>query len=358
MSNKIGVMVCGHGSRSQAAVDQFAALVKQLPNFFPDWPVEYGYLEFSNPVIRDGLDRLREQGCDHILAIPGMLFAAMHAKNDIPSVLNIYANQYGLKIEYGRDLGVDGKMIAAASSRVNDALTQADAVFGTVSRTDTCLVVIGRGSSDPDANSNISKISRLLMEQTGLGWSEVGYSGVTFPLVKPCLEHVARLGYKRIVILPYFLFTGILIDRIYGFTDMVAEAYPEIEFIKAGYLNDHPSVLATFAERTKEILDGKNAMDCNMCKYREEVLGFELEVGLPQESHHHHVEGQGASAPGSNVVDCELCNSFCTGACRLKMADDHKNFNHIHTHHHPVYPQAEHPLGPESVRTLPKSKIQ
>jgi sirohydrochlorin cobaltochelatase len=88
MSNKNGVMVCGHGSRSQAAVDQFAALVKQLPNHFSNWPVEYGYLEFSNPVIRDGLDRLREQGCDHILAIPGMLFAAMHAKNDIPSVLN------------------------------------------------------------------------------------------------------------------------------------------------------------------------------------------------------------------------------------------------------------------------------
>jgi sirohydrochlorin cobaltochelatase len=356
MSNKIGVMVCGHGSRSQAAVDQFAALVKQLPNHFSNWPVEYGYLEFSNPVIRDGLDRLREQGCDHILAIPGMLFAAMHAKNDIPSVLNAYANQHDLKIEYGRDLGVDDKMIAAASSRVNDAISQADSDYGAVPRLDTCLVVIGRGSSDPDANSNISKISRLLMERTGLGWSAVGYSGVTFPLVKPCLEHVAKFGYKRIVVFPYFLFTGILIDRIYGFTDIVAKTYPEVEFVKAGYLNDHPSVLETFAERAKEILDGKNAMDCNMCKYREEVLGFELEVGLPQESHHHHVEGQGANAPGSNVADCGLCDSFCTGACRLKTAENHEGHNHIHTHHHPVYPQAEHPLGPESVRAFLKFK--
>ena len=347
-------MVCGHGSRSQAAVDQFAALVKQLPNHFDDWPVEYGYLEFSNPVIRDGLDRLREQGCDHILAIPGMLFAAMHAKNDIPSVLNAYANQHNLKIEYGRDLGVDDKMIAAAASRINDALTKADADYGTFPRLDTCLVVIGRGSSDPDANSNISKISRLLMEKTGLGWCQVGYSGVTFPLVKPCLEHVAKLGYKRVVILPYFLFTGILIDRIYGFTDIVAEANPEINFLKAGYLNDHPYVLLTFAERAKEILDGNNAMDCNMCKYRQEVLGFELEVGLPQESHHHHVEGQGASAPGSNVADCGLCASFCTGACRLIMTNDHKGHNDSNTHHHPAYPQAEHPLGPESVRILPK----
>ena len=355
MSNKIGVMVCGHGSRSNAAVDQFAALVKQLPGYFPDWPVEYGYLEFANPVIRNGLDRLRDQGCDHILAVPGMLFAAMHAKNDIPSVLNAYANQHNLKIEYGRDLGVDGKMVAAASSRVNDALAKANAVYGTIPRSDTCLVVIGRGSSDPDANSNISKISRLLMEQTGLGWSEVGYSGVTFPLVKPCLEHVAKLGYKRIVVFPYFLFTGILIDRIYGFTDLVAEAHPEIGFVKAAYLGDHPLILETFAERAKEILDGKNAMDCNMCKYREKILGFELEVGLPQESHHHHVEGQGAKATGSNVADCKLFSSFFTVVCRLKVFA--RQDGHVHGHtHHPVYPQAEHPLGPESVRTMPKPK--
>ncbi len=62
MPNKIGVMVCGHGSRSNAAVEEFAAMVKQLPDHFTDWPVEFGYLEFANPVIRDGLDSLREQG--------------------------------------------------------------------------------------------------------------------------------------------------------------------------------------------------------------------------------------------------------------------------------------------------------
>ena len=32
-------------------------------------------------------------------------------------------------------------------------------------------------------------------------------------------------------------------------------------------------------------------MNCALCKYREQILGFEAEVGLPQESHHHHVEG-------------------------------------------------------------------
>ncbi len=387
--SRYGVMVCGHGSRSQPAVDEFAVVAERLKSHFPDWPVEYGYLEFANPVIRDGLDRLRDAGCDHILAVPGMLFAAMHAKNDIPSVLNTYARQYCITVQYGRELAVDPKMVAAAGERVREAIDRADAEFGEVPPHDTCLVVIGRGASDPDANSNVSKITRLLWEGMGFGWAETGYSGVTFPLVEPCLERAARLGFRRIVVFPYFLFTGVLVDRIYGFTDQVARAHPYIQFVKAGYLNDHPQVIATFAERVREILEGQAAMNCAMCKYRTQVLGFEAEMGMPQESHHHHVEGQGATAPGSNVEDCKLCDTFCTGACRLAMADaaeahehgghhhhghghghhdhgeglhhhhddDHAHdHSHAQDHHHPPYPHAKHPLGPESARKYLKDR--
>ncbi|HUF55140.1 MAG TPA: sirohydrochlorin chelatase [Thermohalobaculum sp.] len=362
-------MICGHGSRSQAAVDEFAVLARRLPALLPDWPVEHGYLEFANPVIRDGLDRLRERGCDRILAVPGMLFAAMHAKNDIPSVLNTYAAQHGIRVDYGRELGIDPKMVAAAADRVRAAVAEADRT-GPVPLADTCLVVIGRGASDPDANANVAKITRLLWEGMGFGWAETGYSGVTFPLVEPALQRAARLGFRRIVVFPYFLFTGILVDRIYGFTDMVAAEHPRIGFVKAGYLNDHPGVIETFAERVTEILDGQNAMNCAMCKYRAQVLGFEAEVGAPQESHHHHVEGQGATAPGSNVADCPLCDDFCTGACRLDAAHHHEHGHHHHHgdhdhgrghdhhRHHPTYPHADHPLGPESVRKHLKARTE
>lgn len=420
--SKIGVMICGHGSRSQAAVDEFSVLAEKLPPLLPqDWMVEYGYLEFANPVIRDGLDRLREAGCEKILAVPGMLFAAMHSKNDIPTVLNTYATKHGIDVSYGRELGVDPKMVAAAGARIQEAVDKANAELGEVDLHDTCLVVIGRGASDPDANANVSKIARLLQEGMGFGWLEVGYSGVTFPLVEPCLRHVTKLGYKRVIVSPYFLFTGILIDRIYGFTDKVAADHPEIDFVKAGYLNDHEQVLATFAERITEqvgavpppncgtclfrtqelaLEEGKiviSAEDrakaaegtahpalasvppptCVMCKYRVQVLGFEDEVGSVQESHHHHVEGQGASAPGSNVADCKLCDLFCTGECRLDMGHHHHHdhghdhghehghshhHGHSHDHHHghhhhhdhdhvhAEYPHAKHPLGPESAR--------
>ncbi len=352
MTPPIGVMVCGHGSRSQAAVDEFAVVAETLRARFPDWPVAHGYLEFANPVIRVGLDTLREQGVERILAVPGMLFAASHAKNDIPSVLNTYQREHGLRVDYGRDLGIDPKMVRAAAERVQAALDRADATDGPVPNHETCLVVIGRGASDPDANANVAKIARLLWEGMGFGWCAVGYSGVTFPLVEPCLEHVARLRYRRVVVFPYFLFTGILIDRIYGFTDRVAAAHPETRFVKADYLNDHPLVIDTFEERVREILEGQNLMNCSMCKYRTQVLGFEQEVGAPQASHHHHVEGQGAAAPGSNVADCPKCDDFCTGACRVTHDHDHHHHHHGEGHdhhHHPPYPHAEHPLGPRSV---------
>ncbi|MCY4260671.1 MAG: sirohydrochlorin chelatase [Rhodobacteraceae bacterium] len=347
--DSIGVLICGHGSRSESAVAEFAAMVREVPAHLPDWPVAHGYLEFANPVIHKGLEELQARGCNRILAVPGMLFAAMHAKNDIPAVLNTYSAKHRISVAYGRELGLDPKLLEASAHRITAAEEQANHDRGFVPRERTCLVVIGRGASDPDANGNIAKLSRMLWEGMGFGWCELGYSGVTFPLVEPCLQHTAKLGFERILVFPYFLFGGILIDRIYGFTDQVAAEHPDLQMVKAGYLGDHPRVPETFADRAREIIDGDVAMNCMLCKYRSRVLGFGHEVGTPQESHHHHVEGQGASAPGSHVEDCELCGTFCTGACRLDQIHHHHP-DHHHDHHHPVYPFSEHPLGPESVR--------
>ena len=83
-------MICGHGSRSKSAEKEFGLLAKGLKNKFPETPVEHGFLEYSAPNIHMGLDSLIVQGVEHIIAVPGMLFAATHAKNDIPSVLLTY----------------------------------------------------------------------------------------------------------------------------------------------------------------------------------------------------------------------------------------------------------------------------
>jgi sirohydrochlorin cobaltochelatase len=346
----IGVMVCGHGSRDVEAVTEFAALAEKLKPRFPDWPVDHGYLEFARPIIRDGLDRLVAQGVKKILAVPGMLFAAGHAKNDIPSVLNTYqAAHPGLIIEYGRELGIDPRMFRAAGARIQEAI---DAVGGDVAFHETLLLVVGRGASDPDANSNVAKVTRMLWEGFGFGWAETAYSGVTFPLVEPALEKAAKLGFRRIVVFPYFLFTGILVQRIYDATDVVAQLHPDIEFLKAPYLNDHPLVIETFVDRVHEILDGQNLMNCQLCKYREQILGFEAEIGLPQESHHHHVEGIGG---GEETLSRGEKVSAGRSVLNYRPAHKHTHahphtHDHDHDHHHHPYPHADHPLGPRSLK--------
>ncbi len=331
---KTGVMVCGHGSRDEEAVREFASVAQGIRQRLPHYRVESGFLEFATPIIRAGLEKLRAGGCDLVLAVPGMLFAAGHAKNDIPSVLNTYQAQYPeMTIDYGRELAIDAKLLGASSARIQEAL---DAAEGDVPREETLLMVVGRGASDPDANSNITKVMRLLWEGFGFGWGETCYSGVTFPLVEPGLEHAAKLGYRRIVVFPYFLFTGVLVKRIYHYTDMVAARHPEIEFVKAPYLSDHELVLDSFAERVGEILAGENLMNCKLCKYREQIIGFEAEVGLPQESHHHHVEGIGSGGGGN-------------GGDHHHHHHDHGH-SHSHDHGHHPYPHADHPLGPRSMK--------
>jgi sirohydrochlorin cobaltochelatase len=290
---RIGVMVCGHGSRDVAAVEEFHGLVRKLAARMPEHPLESGFLEFARPILREGLDRLRRRGVDHVLAVPGMLFAAGHVKNDVPSVLNAYAAEHGIRVDFGRDLGIDPKLLRAASERIEAALAGA---AGWVPRAHTLLAVIGRGTSDPDANGNVAKVARMLSEGMGFGWAEVGYSGVAHPRVDALLERAARLGFRRIVVFPYFLFTGVLVRRIYAQTDQVAARHAEIAFVKAGYLNDHPLVIEAFIERIQGISAGDANMNCLLCKYRDRIVGSEAAVGLPQRSHHHHVEGIGTDA--------------------------------------------------------------
>ncbi len=283
-------MVCGHGSRDADAVQEFLSLAEGLRPRLPDYDLEIGFLEFARPVIREGLEALARRGNRRILAVPGMLFAAGHVKNDVPSEINEFAQAHpDIDIRLGRDLAIDAKLLRAARARIESVLDDE------TPRDETLLMVVGRGTNDPDANSNVSKVARMLWEGMGFGWAETCYSGVAHPRVDAGLERAARLGFSRIVVFPYFLFTGVLVRRIYDQTDEVAAAHPGISFVKAPYLNDHPLVLDSFAERVRGALTGDNLMNCALCKYREQIVGREDEVGTPQAGHHHHVRGGGHS---------------------------------------------------------------
>jgi sirohydrochlorin cobaltochelatase len=288
---KTGVMICGHGSRDEGAVSQFNTLAGHLKEKLPQYDIESGFLEFASPVLRTGLDALKERGAKRILCLPGMLFAAGHVKNDLPSEVNEFAAENpDIDVRYGRELAIDRRLLKAAAERIEEAEA---AVEAKLARADTLLMVVGRGTNDSDANSNVCKIARMLWEGMGFGWAEVSYSGVTTPLVDAGLAQALKLGYKRVIVFPYFLFTGILVQRIYDWADEAQVAHPDVEILKAGYLNDHPLLIDTFIDRVGEMLSGENVMNCQLCKYREQIIGFEGDVGQPQVGHHHHVRGIG-----------------------------------------------------------------
>ena len=283
------VLLCGHGSRDPEAIREFELAAAALRPRLPELDFATGYLEFARPTIRDGLAILAARGARRILAIPGMLFAASHVKNDLPWEMNSFiADHPNVDVRLARDLGIDPKLLRAAADRI------AAAADTRIPRPETLLVVVGRGTNDPDANSNISKLARMLWEGMGLGWAEAAFSGVAHPRVDAALARAAGLGFRRIIVFPYFLFTGVLVKRIYAQTDTVAALFPEIEFVKALYLRDHDGVLAAFCDRVAELGGAQPAMNCQLCKYRTQILGYEHDAGAPQAGHYHHVRGIGS----------------------------------------------------------------
>jgi len=285
------ILVIGHGSRSVFAIEEFYQVVAQLKKRLPNRMIEVGFLEFAHPIIAEGLEKLIAQGATDIIALPGMLMAAGHAKNDIPSEINtLMAANPKIRIRYATELGVNAKMIRAAAARIEKAEVQ----FGKhYKRKNTLLMVVGRGTSDSDANSNICKITRMLEEGMGFGWAMTSYSGVTTPLVDEALTRAHGMGFKNIVLFPYFLFSGRLIDRIYQWADDYQLRHPEVQLVKAGYLNHHKLVIDTFIEKIYQTEKGMGNMNCQLCQYREQILGYEHKVGTPQQGHHHHVRGTG-----------------------------------------------------------------
>jgi sirohydrochlorin cobaltochelatase len=153
-------------------------------------------------------------------------------------------------------------------------------------RKDTLLLVVGRGSSDPDANSDVQKLASLLWEGMGFGWAAACYIGITAPGLPEALACCQRLGFRRILVFPFFLFTGRLEKRIRRLTAEFAADHPESEFLVADYLDAHPLLIRVLVDRTEEAVQGNAHMNCELCQYRVQLPGFEAAVGKPQYAHH------------------------------------------------------------------------
>ena len=284
-----GIVVAGHGSRDPDGVQEFEQLVKLVKQRASQQLVTHGYLEFASPTIDQAITAQLDAGAQQVVMVPTVLLAASHAKNDMPSELLGFAQAHpNIDFHFGAPLGLHPLLLQVMQERIVAAEAQSP---HTVRRDDTCLVLVGRGTTDSDANSEVSKFARMIEEGMGFGTAFVCYSGTAKPLVADGLRAAAQLGYARLIVVPFFLFDGVLVKRIYAAADAIQEREPALEVLKAGYLGVHPYVADVLIARAQEAVEGRADMNCGLCKYRVQIVGFEAQVGEPQRAHHLKVRG-------------------------------------------------------------------
>lgn len=240
--------------------------------------VEAGFLELSDPPAGVALDRLVKRGASRIAVVPLMLNGGGHSKSDVPAVvLEGRLRHPDINILYGRPLGLDTRILSLAASRISQA-----------AGSNVPLAVIARGTSEPEANADAFKASRLLAEACRSPLVMTGFSGVTWPDVPTVLEQLKLLGAKEIACFAWFLFTGLLIQRMQSdFREFTRQT--GVEVIDAGYLGPSPELVPVVLERAKEALEGEAKMTCDTCSYRLPFPGLEERVGMPRGHGHSHL---------------------------------------------------------------------
>jgi sirohydrochlorin cobaltochelatase len=279
MKRMNAVLFVGHGSRDPEGNEEVKQFIQEIAAHaeMKDFMVETSFLEFVEPTIAQGIDRCVQRGATRVAVIPIILFAAGHAKIHIPAAIDEAKLKYPLlKLTYGRPIGVHDHILEILLSRVQETGISAD-----TESSDTAILVVGRGSSDPDANSELFKISRLFWERLKVKWVETAFIGVTAPLLDEGVERCLKLGASKVLIVPYFLFTGVLINRIEQMLKDYELQHQGHEFAMTPYFGFHPLLQQILIDRAIEAIEDDVKMNCDMCQYR-------LEAMKHIDHHHHH----------------------------------------------------------------------
>jgi sirohydrochlorin cobaltochelatase len=286
MNQPPALLVVGHGTRSPEGVAEFAKLVSRVAaragnDGRPGCAVAGGFIELSPPPLADAVAGLVAAGHRRIVAVPLVLVAAGHSKGDIPAaMLRETLRHPGLRYEYGRPLGAHPTVLGLLSARL-------DAVLPPDDRADTAVLLVGRGTTDPDANAEVFRVGRLLWEGRNLDAVEPAFVSLARPSVTEGLERCRRLGARRVVVLLYFLFPGVLPDRVTSQALAWGSAHPGIEVRLAGLIGDCDPLADLVLERYAEAAAGEVRMNCDTCLYRVALPGFEHRVGAAQQPHDH-----------------------------------------------------------------------
>lgn len=277
------LLAVGHGTRSTRGVAEFRALVERIRTGLGGEGVDVagGFIELSSPPVADAVAELTARGHRRLVAVPLVLVSAGHGKGDVPGAMARERQRHpDLAYRYGRPLGPHPTLLCLLETRIGEAL-------GDTAREGAAVVLVGRGSTDPDANAEVTKVARLLWEGRGFSLVEPAFVSLTRPGVPAALERARLLGAQRVVVAPYFLFPGMLPDRVAAQAREYAAAHPALDVRVASVLGDGDELAGLVEERYREALGGDIRMNCDTCVYRVAMPGFEHRVGAPQTPHDH-----------------------------------------------------------------------
>lgn len=238
-----GVLVVGHGTADPVGAAETRAVAAGVATLLPGVPVELGFLEVIGPSIGESLGRLAARGCREVIAAPLLLFAAGHAKRDIPSAVAAAAAALGIAVRQAEPFGLDADIVALAARRRR----QAGAALPPCA--ETTLVVIGRGSSDPEAVPQLQRFVAATLEAEAVPRRLVlGFVAAARPSVPEALAAAAdpQAGsVRRILVQPHLLFRGHVEDQVTAAVRSARASLPEIEWLQAARLG--PDVLVSRA---------------------------------------------------------------------------------------------------------------
>lgn len=261
-----GLLLVAHGSACAAGTTEAKALGAAVASARSDLAVELGFLELADPPAGAALDALVARGCRRIVVQPLILLAAGHGKSDVPAVaLEARERHPDVEISFGSPLGVVPELLAIAAANIEEAGAGG-----------LPLLVVARGTSDPDANADAVKAARLLAEWTRTDFVDVGFTGVTWPTVPQVLDRMRYLGHERVGVFFWFLANGKLIERA---RDQIAAS--QLDAIDAGYFGPDPGIIPVIEQRRDEALHGVPRVSCDTCSYRKPWPGMEDRVAQP-----------------------------------------------------------------------------
>lgn len=290
------LLIVGHGTRDEFGAAEFRKFVSRVADRARESgaadAVAGGFIELSPPPLKDAVTDLVEAGHRHVAAVPLILLAAGHAKGDIPAALARERERHpGLTTAYARPLGPHPVVLDLLRQRLAESVkARRD---GSLEAYPDAILLVGRGTTDPDANADLYRAARLLWETTqhlGVRQVEAAFVSLAEPSVAQGLDRLAALGARRVVVLPFFLFPGVLPTRIHAQANAWLTRHDAISATVADVIGDCDELAGLVLERHAEAVGTGAApagMNCDACVYRIALPGFEARVGQQQHPHDH-----------------------------------------------------------------------